>query len=233
MPDKKPDFVKKEEAILTFWQKNKIFEKSVEMRPAKRSYVFYDGPPFATGTPHYGHLPASFIKDVVPRFWTMRGHRVERRWGWDCHGLPIENIVEQELNLKTKKDIEKLGIKKFNQTARDLVLRYADEWQKVIPRLGRWVDMENSYKTMDLEYMDSVWWVFKQLWDKGLVFQEHRSMHICPRCETTLSNFEVTQGYKDISDLAVTVKFKLKNFEHESKPVYALAWTTTPWTLPG
>ena len=223
------EFIQKEKEILKFWEKNKIFEKSIEQRPKDKSYVFYDGPPFATGLPHYGHILASLIKDVVPRYWTMKGFRVERRWGWDCHGLPVENLVEQELNLKDKKDIEAIGIEKFNQACKDSVLRYVDEWKKVIPRIGRWVDMDHPYKTMDFDYMESIWWVFKQLWDKGLVYKDYKSMHICPRCGTTLSNFEVTQGYKDVEDLAITIKFKLKNQEN----TFVLAWTTTPWTLPG
>ena len=223
------EFIQKEKEVLEFWEKNKIFEKSIEQRPKTKSYVFYDGPPFATGLPHYGHILASLIKDVVPRYWTMKGFRVERRWGWDCHGLPVENLIEQELGLKNKKDIEKIGIEKFNQACRACVLRYVDEWKKVIPRIGRWVDMDNPYKTMDFNYMESIWWVFKQLWDKGLIYRDYKSMHICPRCGTTLSNFEVTQGYKDVEDLSVTIKFKLIDKEN----TFVLAWTTTPWTLPG
>jgi len=218
-----------EEEILNFWDKNKVFEKSVERDAPKGDYVFYDGPPFATGTPHYGHIVASLMKDVVPRYWTMQGYRVERRWGWDCHGLPIENIVEKELGFKSKKDIEKLGIAKFNETCRSKVLTYVDEWEKVVRRLGRWADMENAYKTMDLDYMESVWYVFKELFDKGLVYEGYKSMHICPRCETTLSQMEVAEGYKDVKDLSVVAKFEL-----EDEPgTFVLAWTTTPWTLIG
>ncbi|MDD5043693.1 MAG: isoleucine--tRNA ligase [Patescibacteria group bacterium] len=225
----KKSFPEIEEEILKFWEENKTFEKSVAQRDEKNLYVFYDGPPFATGLPHYGHIVAGTMKDVVPRYWTMRGKRVERRWGWDCHGLPIENIVEKELNLKSRKDIEALGVAKFNEACRSKVLMYADEWKKIVKRLGRWVDMENDYKTMDVSFMESVWWVFKSLWEKGLVYEGYKSMHICPRCETTLSNIEVSDGYKDISDISVIVKFKLVG----EKNVYALAWTTTPWTLPG
>ena len=223
------EFIQKEKEVLEFWEKNKIFEKSIKQRPKEKSYVFYDGPPFATGLPHYGHILASLVKDVVPRYWTMKGFRVERRWGWDCHGLPIENLIEQELNLRDKKDIESIGVEKFNQACKDSVLRYVDEWKKVIPRIGRWVDMDHPYKTMDFDYMESVWWAFKQLWAKGLIYKDYKSMHICPRCGTTLSNFEVTQGYKDVEDLSVTIKFKLKSREN----TFVLAWTTTPWTLPG
>lgn len=225
-----------EQKILRYWEKNKCFEKSVESRPKDKPYHFYDGPPFATGTPHYGHIVASLMKDVVPRYWTMKGYRVERRWGWDCHGLPVENIIERELKLKSKKDIENYGVAKFNEACRSTVLMYAAEWKKTVRRMGRWVDMENDYKTMDLTYMESVWWAFKQLWDRKLIYKGHKPMHICPRCVTPLSNFEVTLGYKDISDSSVTVKFKIKNPDSkmfDDETVYILAWTTTPWTLPG
>lgn len=223
-----------EKQILEFWKKEKIFEKSLEKN--KKDYIFYDGPPFATGLPHYGHIVASLMKDMVPRFWTMRGYHVERKWGWDTHGLPIENIVEQELGLKNKKDIEKIGVDKFNETARSKVLMFVDEWKKVIERLGRWADMENPYKTMDPEYMESVWWVFKELWDKELIYEGYKSMHVCPRCETTLSQHEVSDNYHDVKDLSVTVKFELEDHSNSSGqviPTYVLAWTTTPWTLIG
>ncbi len=220
---------KKEEKILKFWGENDIFQKSVKKEAPNGDYVFYDGPPFATGTPHYGHVVASLMKDVVPRYWTMKGFRIERKWGWDTHGLPVENIVEKELGFKTKKEIEEYGIDKFNELCRSKVLGYANEWKKIIPRLGRWVDMDNDYKTMDLEYMESIWWVFKQLWDKGLVYEDYKSMHICPRCETTLSQQEVSEGYADIKDISVTAEFELE----DEPSTFVLAWTTTPWTLPG
>jgi|WetSurMetagenome_2_1015567.scaffolds.fasta_scaffold01363_13 isoleucyl-tRNA synthetase len=223
-------FVGMEEDVLEFWQKNKIFEKSVQKDAPKGEYVFYDGPPFATGTPHYGHLVASLMKDTVPRFWTMNGYQVQRKWGWDCHGLPIENIVEKELGTKSKKEIiENIGVEKFNALCRSKVLSYADEWQKIITRMGRWVDMEYPYRTMDVDYMESIWWAFKQLWSNDLVYKDYRSMHICPRCETTLSQSEVAEGYKDVKDLSVTAKFELV----DEPGTYVLAWTTTPWTLPG
>ncbi len=224
-----------ENEILKFWDEDKTFEKSVSERPESKPYHFYDGPPFATGLPHYGHIVASLEKDVVPRYWTMRGFRVERRWGWDCHGLPIENIIEKDLNLNSKKAIEEYGVAKFNEACRSTVLRYAGEWKKTVKRMGRWVDMENDYKTMDLNYMESVWWVFGELWKQGLIYKGHKAMHICPRCVTPLSNFEVTQGYKDVKDISVTIKFKVKNPEKAGLPegVCILAWTTTPWTLPG
>jgi len=216
-----------EKKILEFWKKEKIFEKSLEKKG--KDFVFYDGPPFATGTPHYGHIVASLIKDIVPRYWTMQGYKVERKWGWDTHGLPIEVIVEEELGLKHKKDIEKIGIDKFNEVCRSKVLMYAEEWKRVIERLGRWADMDNAYRTMDLDYMESVWWVFKQLWDKNLIYEGYKSMHICPRCETTLSQHEVSDNYQDIEDISVIAKFELI----DEPGTYILAWTTTPWTLPG
>lgn len=233
MPFKKVDpkvsFPKLEEDILRFWEEHKIFEKSVANREGKPAYVFYDGPPFATGTPHYGHIVASTIKDLVPRYWTMRGYQVERKWGWDCHGLPIENIAEKELGITHKKEIETLGVAKFNEVCRSKVLEYVDEWKKVMRRFGRWADMKNAYRTMDRDFMESVWWVFKELWDKGLIYESYRTMHICPRCETTLSQSEVAEGYKDVKDLAVTAKFELI----DEPGTFVLAWTTTPWTLPG
>ncbi|MDP1833568.1 MAG: isoleucine--tRNA ligase [Candidatus Moranbacteria bacterium] len=227
--DPKLTFPQMEEEILKFWEEQQIFEKSLEKTKDKPAYAFYDGPPFATGTPHYGHIVGSVMKDVVPRYWTMRGRYVERKWGWDCHGLPIENIVEKELGSKKKKDIEEMGVEKFNGLCRSKVLGYVDEWKKVITRLGRWADMENAYKTMDLPYMESVWNVFKQLWDKSLIYEGYRSMHICTRCETTLSQQEVSEGYKDIKDLSAIAKFELV----DEPGTFVLAWTTTPWTLIG
>src|ERR1035437_7894014 len=225
----KSDVVQKEEKILKFWQDNKIFQKSLEKPNPNGNLVFFDGPPFATGLPHYGHILPGTIKDVIPRYQTMKGKHVERRWGWDCHGLPVENIVEKELGFNSKKEIEEYGVGKFNQAARNTVMRYADEWKKIIPRMGRWVDMENDYKTMDTSYTESVWWAFKNLYDKNLVYKSFKSMHLCPHCGTTLSNFEVNQGYKNITDISVYIKFPVVDEEN----YFFLAWTTTPWTLPG
>ena len=225
--------------ILKLWDEKKIFEKSVLERPENNPYVFYDGPPFATGLPHYGHLVGTVMKDVVPRYWTMKGYRVERKWGWDCHGLPVENIIEKDLGLKSKKEIDELGIEKFNEACRSTVMTYAEEWKKTIHRIGRFVDMENDYKTMDINFMESVWWVFKELWNKGLIYEGKKAMHVCPHCVTPLSNFEVTQGYKDIKDLSATAKFRVidESFKEKlglgGRELYILAWTTTPWTLPG
>jgi len=225
---KKNIVAQKEEEVLSFWDARNIFKKTLEKKSSK-NFVFYDGPPFATGLPHYGHLLASTIKDVIPRYKTMRGYHVRRQWGWDCHGLPIENLIESELGLERKKDIEKFGIEKFNEAAKNSVLRYDSEWKKVIQRLGRWVDMENDYRTMDPEYTESIWWAFKTLYDKSLIYEGYKSMHICPRCETTLAVSEVGMAYKDITDISVVVKFELE----DDPNVYLLAWTTTPWTLPG
>jgi len=229
MDKKDSPIVKREEETLLFWQENKIFEKSLAQDSPKGEYVFYDGPPFGTGLPHYGHMLPGTIKDAIPRYKTMRGFHVDRKWGWDCHGLPVENLIEKELNLKTKNDIEAYGIEKFNKACSDSVLRYESDWKKIIPRLGRFVDMEDDYKTMDTSYTESVWWVFKTLHEKGLIYEGFKSMHLCPRCETTLSNFEVAEGYQDIKDMSVTAEFELADEQN----TYILAWTTTPWTLVG
>ncbi len=228
-PKDKSDVAEREEKVLAFWNANRIFEKSLEKPAPSGEFIFYDGPPFATGLPHYGHIVASVIKDAIPRYFTMRGYRVPRVWGWDCHGLPIENIVEKELGFKHKRDIKEFGVAKFNERCREQVLAYAHEWEKIIPRIGRFVDMKKAYRTMDKSFMESVWWVFKQIYDKGLVYEDYRSMHICPRCETTLAQTEGAEGYKDVKDIAVTVKFELA----DEPGTYLLAWTTTPWTLPG
>lgn len=218
-----------ENRILKFWEEKKIFEKSLEKTKGKKQFVFYDGPPFATGTPHYGHLLQSAIKDAIPRYKTMQGFYVPRQWGWDCHGLPIENIVEKNLGTKSKKEIVAMGVKKFNDLCRDQIFTFIHEWEKIIPRFGRWADMAHAYRTMDFEYMEKEWWAFKELYKKGLIYEDYRSLHICPRCETTLSQGEVAEGYETIKDLSATLKFKAKKWEN----TYFLAWTTTPWTLPG
>ncbi len=223
------DIAEREEETLAMWREKGIFEKSLSQTADGEPFTFYDGPPFANGLPHYGHILASVIKDAIPRYKTMQGRYVRRVWGWDCHGLPVENLIEKELGLKNKKDIEEYGIEKFNDAALASVLRDEAEWKKMIPRIGRFVDMEHSYKTMDANYSESIWWAFKTLHDKGLVYQSFKSMHICPRCETTLSNNEVADEYKDISDISVTAKFELV----DEPGTFVLAWTTTPWTLPG
>jgi isoleucyl-tRNA synthetase len=238
--DPKQPFPDLEKMILASWRAEDTFRRSQELRKDRERFGFYDGPPFATGLPHYGHLLAGTIKDVIPRYRTMRGNFVQRRFGWDCHGLPVENLVEKEHNLKSKKDIEEIGIEKFNALCRASVLRYAAEWRATVERMGRWVDMDWDYRTMDPPYMESIWWVMDRLYEKNLLYEGHKPMHICPRCVTPLSNFEVTQGYKEVTDKTATVMFELQESKEtkESKDskeekTYLLAWTTTPWTLPG
>lgn len=221
-------FPEMEHEVLNYWNENKTFEKSVEQQKGKPEYIFYDGPPFATGLPHYGHLLAGTIKDVIPRYQTMIGSYVERTFGWDCHGLPVEYEMEKELNLSGKKEIETYGIDKFNEACRGIVLRYTKEWETVVHRMGRWVDFNNGYRTMDVNYMESIWWVFKQLWDKGLIYEGYKILPYCPRCSTPLSNFEANQGYAEVSDPAITIAFQ----SNDEPNLYYLAWTTTPWTLP-
>lgn len=225
----KSQIAEREEAILKFWNKERIFEKSLKKDSPKGEFVFYDGPPFASGLPHYGHVLASTIKDAIPRFRTMQGYHVARQWGWDCHGLPVENLVEKELGFKNKRDIEEYGIAKFNAAARVSIMKDVEAWREIIPRMGRWADMEHDYKTMDSSYTESVWWAFKTLFDKSLIYEGFKAMHYCPRCGTTLSNNEVALGYADIDDIAVTVKLTLVSEPDTS----LLIWTTTAWTLPG
>ncbi len=227
--DSKMEFPKMEERILEFWKTQDIFKKSIDQRDPAEDFVMYDGPPFATGLPHFGHFVPCSIKDIVPRYHTMKGRRVERRFGWDCHGLPVEYEMEKELGISGKSEVEKFGVAEFNEKCRSIVLRYTKEWEKTITRLGRWVDFENDYKTMDLDFMESIWWVFKNLWDQGLIYEGHYILPYCPRCSTVLSNNELNLGgYKDVHDPSITVKFKVKGEEN----TYLLAWTTTPWTLP-
>lgn len=238
--DPKVSFPQQEEEILKFWEENGVFKKSVSQREGCPEYVFYDGPPFATGLPHFGHFLPSTIKDIIPRYQTMKGKKVERRFGWDCHGLPVENLIEKELGLKDKTEIENYGIDKFNEACRASVLRYTSEWRQTITRLGRWVDFDNDYKTMNPEYMESIWWVFKSLWDKGLIYEGHYILPTCPHCATPLSNHELaTGGYKEVNDPAITIRFKVTEAGPDAKDTdmangctYFLAWTTTPWTLP-
>ena len=221
----------RESAILKYWQDNNIFQKSLDKNKEKESFRYYDGPPYATGLPHFGHIVPTAIKDLYPRYKTMRGFNVPRSWGWDTHGLPIENLAEKTLGFKGKKDIEEYGIEKFNKVARDSVFSFRDDWKHIIPRLGRWVDMENDYRTLDSTFMESGLWGFKELWNKGLVYEGYKVMPWCPHCETVLSNHEVSEGYQEIADLSAYAYFKILDGEYADSSI--IAWTTTPWTLPG
>lgn len=236
----KNPFAIMEEEVLEFWKNAETFEKSVKKEAPKGDYVFYDGPPFITGLPHYATLLPSIAKDMVPRYYTMKGYRVERVWGWDCHGLPAENKVEKELGLKNKLDIEALGVEKFVGACRKYVETASEQWEYYINRIARWVDMKNAYKTMDLRYMESVMWAFKNLYDQCLIYEGYRSSLHCPRCATPLSKFELTMdagSYRDVKDTSAVVKFRLKTLpdmpEFTGKEIDLLAWTTTPWTLVG
>ena len=227
-PEAKMDFPQMEEKVLAFWEKNSVFQKSIDEKSDDQRWAFYDGPPFATGLPHYGHLLAGTIKDVVPRYWAMRGKKIQRRFGWDCHGVPVEFEVEKKLNLKGRKDILALGVDRFNEECRSIVLRYTKEWEQTVTRMGRWIDFKNDYKTMDLSFMESVWNVFKNLWDSGLIYEDKKVLPYSNRITTPISNFEANLNYQDVQDPAVTVKLPLIN---EPK-TFLLIWTTTPWTLP-
>ncbi len=227
--DPKVDFPAMEEALLQFWETREIFEKTLTQREDAEQFVFYDGPPFATGLPHFGHFVPGTIKDIIPRYQSMLGKRVERRFGWDCHGLPVEYEMEKELGISGAAQIQEYGVGRFNEACRGIVLRYTAEWRRIVTRMGRWVDFDNDYKTMDPDYMETIWWVFKRLWEKGLVYQGHYILPYSPALATPLSNFEVNLGgYQDVDDPAITVRFRL----NERENTFILAWTTTPWTLP-
>ena len=224
-----------ESEVLDLWDRIDAFRTQVEMRPADRDYIFYDGPPFANGSPHYGHILAGVIKDVVPRFWAMRGYRVERRFGWDTHGLPVEMEIEKSLGISGPRQISEYGIARFNEACRALVENTAEEWATLVRRLGRWVDMEDDYKTMDVDFMESVWWVFRALWDKGLVYKDFKVLPYSWGATTVLSNFEVNLGgYRDVDDPSITLKLEVLEGAGPVRPGdFLLVWTTTPWTLPG
>lgn len=218
-----------EKDLVQYWKDNKTFEKSVEQRPVTNSYVFYDGPPFITGVPHYGTLLSSIVKDAVPRYWTMKGKRVERVWGWDCHGLPAEVFTEKKLGIQDKRDIgTKISLEDYIITCRDNMVQTGNEWESIIERVGRWVNFKGAYKTMDKDFMESVWWAFKQLYDKGKIYEGEKVLLYCVRDATPISKAEVAMdnSYQDDTDPSVFVKFKLNNSN-----THLLAWTTTPWTL--
>ena len=229
----RPDFAKNEEAVLKLWESEGTFAKSLEQRRGAPVFRFYDGPPFATGLPHYGHLLAGTIKDIVPRYQTMRGHYVERRFGWDCHGLPIEALAQEALGVNGAYEIRQHGVEAFNEQCRAMVLRYVSQWRETVTRMGRWVDFDNDYKTMQPSFMESVWWVFKQLWDQGRIYKSHRIMPYSWKLSTPLSNFEAGSNYKDVQDPAVTVRCRITQGAHPvwGEEAYLLVWTTTPWTL--
>jgi isoleucyl-tRNA synthetase len=220
-------FVDAEHAVLRFWQERQIFQRSLAATRDCPPYIFYDGPPFATGLPHHGHLVGSTLKDIIPRYYTMQGRYVQRRFGWDCHGLPIEHEIDKSLGLSSQQAVEKLGIKGYNDECRSIVQRYTAEWEKTITRIGRWVDFNNDYKTMDPSFMESVWWVLQQLWNKELIYRGVKVVPFSTALGTVLSNFEASSNYQDVQDPAVTVLFKLHD-----EDAYLAAWTTTPWTLP-
>ncbi len=218
-----------ESAVRQYWKKQKVFQRVISKGKGKKAFGFYDGPPFATGTPHYGHLLAGTIKDIIPRYWTMRGYHCERRFGWDCHGLPVEFGVEKELKLKGSQEIIQYGVSKFNEACRGVVLKYTKEWRETVERMGRWVDLDNDYKTMDPDFMESIWWVFHELWKKGLIYQGKKVVPYSWRITAPLSNFEAGLNYKSVQDPAISVLFSCTQNPKEA----FLAWTTTPWTLPG
>ena len=229
-PDPTVSLPQLEERVLARWAAQDTFQRSVARRVGAPEFVFYDGPPFANGLPHYGHILTSYVKDTVPRYFTMRGHRVERRWGWDCHGLPVELDAQRQLGLRGVKEINDYGVGRFNEVCRASVFTYAEEWQKVITRIGRWVDFEDQYRTMDLSYMETVMWLFHELYERGLVYESYKVLAYCTSCQTPLSNFEtrMDDSYRDREDPTVTVALPLVDEPRTS----LLVWTTTPWTLP-
>ena len=235
----KVQFPQMEEGVLKYWAEGDVFKKSLDRNKGKERYTFYDGPPFATGLPHYGHLLAGTIKDIVPRYQTMRGKYVERRFGWDTHGLPIEALAQEALGIAGASEIKKIGVDKFNEQCRSMVLKYVSEWRKTVTRMGRWVDFDNDYKTMNPDFMETIWWVFKQLWNQGRVYKSHRIMPYSWKLSTPLSNFEAGSNYKDVQDPTVTCRVRATSVnseelrvKSEGSTVYFLIWTTTPWTLP-
>ncbi len=221
------NLVELENEVLAYWDSIQAFSRSIHERPENKPFVFYDGPPFVTGSPHYGSLLGSIAKDVIPRYWTMRGYRVERQWGWDCHGLPIENMIEKDLGITDgKRGIERLGVANFNNACRAAIAEFDSNWEVIIRRIGRWVDFANSYKTMDKNFMESVWWGFKELTNKNLIYEGKKVILYCPRCATPLSNFEIAMdnSYVDVTEPSTTYKFQV------AENTFLLAWSTTPWT---
>ena len=236
-PVASPSFPDVEKEVLEHWDKDGTFQESIDQRAASgaEEFVFYDGPPFANGLPHYGHLLTGYTKDLVPRYQTMRGRRVERRFGWDTHGLPAEVEAERLLGISGRPEIEKYGVDKFNAFCKTSVLKYTEDWRSYVTRQARWVDFDNDYKTLDQNYTESVLWAFKELHTKGLIYEGFKVLAYCWRCETPLSNHELRMDdevYKNRQDQSVTVTFPITEPGHELDGVNLLAWTTTPWTLP-
>ncbi len=230
------DFNERELKILEFWKKNDIFKKSVEKSAPRGDFVFYEGPPTANGKPGIHHVEARAFKDLIPRFKTMQGFRVERKAGWDTQGLPVELEVEKKLKLKGKKDVEEYGVEDFNKKCKESVWEYKEDWEKMTERMAYWVDMENPYVTYEKDYIESLWWVIKQAYERDLLYKGYKVVPNCPRCGTALSSHEVAQGYKNVEEDSVYVKFKIRGKDPSSasgQGEYILAWTTTPWTLPG
>ncbi len=226
---KQSPYAKREEEILQYWQENDIFNQTLEKKSDLGDFVFYEGPPTANGRPGIHHILARSFKDALPRYKTMRGYRVHRRAGWDTHGLPVELQVEKELGLASKKDIENYGIAPFNQKCKESVWTYKTEWEELTRRMGYWVDLDHPYVTYHNDYVESLWWVTKQIADKNLLYKDYKVVPWCPRCGTGLSSHELAQGYADVKDISITAKFELVY----EPGTYVLAWTTTPWTLPG
>ena len=222
------NFVEREQEVLDFWKENHIFEKSVQENSEGPNFTFYDGPPTANGKPHIGHVLTRAIKDLIPRYRTMKGYRVPRKAGWDTHGLPVELEVEKQLGINGKPQIESYGIEPFIQKCKESVWKYKSEWERMSDHVAYWADMEHPYVTYEDNYIESEWWALKQIADKGLLYKGHKIVPYCPRCGTALSSHEVAQGYKDVKETSAFVAFKAKRLED----VYLLAWTTTPWTLP-
>ncbi|NNF08085.1 MAG: class I tRNA ligase family protein, partial [Candidatus Eisenbacteria bacterium] len=218
-----------EETILKFWAEKNIFERTTSERPEAESFVFYEGPPTTNGRPGVHHVLSRTVKDLVCRFWTMQGYRVNRKGGWDTHGLPVEIEVEKQLGISGKPEIEKYGVAEFNARCRSSVFKYREEWNKITERIGFWLDLENPYITLENDYIETVWYLLKRFWDKGLVYAGFKVLPYCPRCGTALSDHEVSQGYKEVTEPSIYAKFKVKGQED----TFILAWTTTPWTLPG
>src|SRR6476646_10622834 len=225
--DPNESFVALEERVLERWRERDVFHESLRRRADAEPWVFYEGPPTANGRPGAHHVLARVFKDIYPRYRTMRGYLVERKGGWDCHGLPVEIAVEQKLGLKSKADIEAYGIERFNAECRESVFEYLEDWQALTERIGFWVDMDDAFRTLDASYVESVWWALRQIWDKNLLYEGHKVVPYCPRCGTALSSHEVAQGYQDVVDPSVFVRFPVVGEEGVS----LLGWTTTPWTL--